>query len=45
MIGLGALFALGMILVTEIMKRRGNIENAEEFTGRCRVTTNLNARS
>lgn len=32
-IGLGALFALGMIIVSEIMKRRGNVENAEEFTG------------
>jgi hypothetical protein len=32
-IGLGALFALGMMAVTEIMKRRGNILNSEEFTG------------
>ncbi|KAI4750378.1 sodium symporter family protein [Aureobasidium sp. EXF-3400] len=31
-IGLGALFALVMIGVTEIMRRRGNVENAEEFT-------------
>jgi Na+/proline symporter len=31
-IGLGALFALAMIGVTEIMRRRGNVENAEEFT-------------
>lgn len=31
--GLGALFAFGMMAVTEVMKRRGNIENAEEFTG------------
>jgi hypothetical protein len=33
-IGLGALFALGMIGVTEVMKRRGNVENSEEFTGK-----------
>jgi hypothetical protein len=32
-IGLGALFAIGMIFVTEIMRRRGNVENSEEFTG------------
>lgn len=32
-IGLGALFALGMMAVTEIMKRKGNVEDAEEFTG------------
>ncbi|THW12977.1 sodium symporter family protein [Aureobasidium pullulans] len=31
-IGLGALFALAMIAVTAIMKKRGNVENAEEFT-------------
>jgi Na+/proline symporter len=31
-IGLGALFALVMIGITEIMRRRGNVENAEEFT-------------
>lgn len=31
-VGLGALFAGGMVLVSEIMKRRGNVENAEEFT-------------
>lgn len=31
-IGLGALFALAMTAVTAIMKRRGNVENAEEFT-------------
>ena len=33
-IGLGALFALGMIGVTEVIKRRGNVENSEEFTGK-----------
>jgi hypothetical protein len=33
-IGLGALFAFGMIAVSEIMKRRGNVENSEEFTGK-----------
>lgn len=32
-IGLGALFALGMIAISEVMKRRGNVENSEEFTG------------
>lgn len=32
--GLGALFALGMIGVSAVMKRRGNIENSEEFTGK-----------
>lgn len=32
-IGLGALFALGMMAVTSIMRRRGNVDNAEEFTG------------
>ncbi|TVY41695.1 putative urea active transporter [Lachnellula subtilissima] len=31
-VGLGALFAFGMIAVSEVMKRRGNVENAEEFT-------------
>jgi urea-proton symporter len=31
-VGLGILFAGGMMLVTEIMKRRGNILNGEEFT-------------
>ncbi|KAG4441395.1 hypothetical protein IFR05_003152, partial [Cadophora sp. M221] len=31
-IGLGALFALGMIGISENMKRRGNVENSEEFT-------------
>ncbi|QDS69458.1 hypothetical protein FKW77_006062 [Venturia effusa] len=31
-VGLGALFALGMIGVSAVMKRRGNIENSEEFT-------------
>ncbi|PVH89988.1 sodium symporter family protein [Cadophora sp. DSE1049] len=31
-IGLGALFALGMIAISEVMKRRGNVENSEEFT-------------
>ncbi|KAH7418990.1 putative DUR3-urea permease [Cadophora sp. MPI-SDFR-AT-0126] len=31
-IGLGALFAFGMIAISEIMKRRGNVENSEEFT-------------
>ncbi|TVY49185.1 putative urea active transporter 1 [Lachnellula cervina] len=31
-VGLGALFAFGMIAVSEVMKRRGNIENSEEFT-------------
>jgi len=33
-IGLGALFALGMIGISEVMKRRGNVENSEEFTGK-----------
>jgi urea-proton symporter len=32
-VGLGALFALGMIGVSTVMKKRGNIENSEEFTG------------
>jgi len=32
-VGLGALFAFGMIAVSEVMKRRGNVENSEEFTG------------
>ncbi|KAE9977030.1 hypothetical protein EG328_002299 [Venturia inaequalis] len=31
-VGLGALFALGMIGVSTVMKKRGNIENSEEFT-------------
>ncbi|KAH7343032.1 putative DUR3-urea permease [Rhexocercosporidium sp. MPI-PUGE-AT-0058] len=31
-VGLGALFALGMIGISEVMKRRGNVENSEEFT-------------
>ena len=31
--GFGALFALGMMAITEVMKRRGNILNSEEFTG------------
>jgi hypothetical protein len=33
-IGLGALFALGMIGITTILRRRGNVEDAEEFTGK-----------
>ena len=33
-VGLGALFALGMNAISEVMKRRGNVENAEEFTGK-----------
>jgi hypothetical protein len=32
-IGLGALFALGMMGITAILRKRGNVENAEEFTG------------
>lgn len=32
-IGLGALFAIGMILVTATLKKRGNVDNSEEFTG------------
>ncbi|KAG9525974.1 sodium symporter family protein, partial [Aureobasidium melanogenum] len=31
-VGLGALFALAMMGVTVLLRRRGNIENAEEFT-------------
>lgn len=33
-IGLGALFAVGMIGITTILRKRGNKEDAEEFTGR-----------
>jgi len=33
-IGLGALFALGMIGITTILRKRGNVEDAEEFTGK-----------
>ena len=33
-IGLGALFALGMIGITTILRYRGNVEDAEEFTGK-----------
>jgi len=33
-IGLGALFALGMIGITTTLRRRGNVEDAEEFTGK-----------
>ncbi|KAG9514523.1 hypothetical protein KCV07_g8086, partial [Aureobasidium melanogenum] len=31
-VGLGALFALAMMGVTALLRRRGNVENAEEFT-------------
>ncbi|KAF3761228.1 hypothetical protein M406DRAFT_65726 [Cryphonectria parasitica EP155] len=31
-IGLGALFALGMMSVTALLRKRGNFNNAEEFT-------------
>jgi hypothetical protein len=33
-LGLGALFALGMIGITTVLRRRGNTEDAEEFTGK-----------
>lgn len=32
-IGLGAAFAIGMIGITHFMKKRGTVDNSEEFTG------------
>jgi hypothetical protein len=42
-IGLGALFALGMIGITTILRKRGNVEDAEEFTGKSFLGGNTDA--
>jgi hypothetical protein len=42
-IGLGALFALGMIGITTILRKRGNVEDAEEFTGKCIIRGHTDA--